>query len=786
MNSIIVKIVIPFTLLVLVVVGVLATFNYVTTRDALMESANQNLLASARQTVNSLRTYMNSNSSFLEFAMEAYQSLFISYLTLPVGERHGSIQEQIVRMQLADLAAERNVVSYALLDRVGKIWLNSNTPVEETDALPNGFDLDLTDPLYVNKVMLTGLPYISPVVFSSDFAYPVIFFVSRVRDAQGTPIGMLMAVYKASALQEQLALNAGLAGESSFAVLVDENNLRLGHGSDTAALYTFVVAPGEEQTLKLLADRRIPATSLNQTVVAAPDFAAGLANAGEVPFFSTLESGLTGVVYSAAAVNMAETNWTVVFMQPQSVFLEPVNQQTRNTLFLAAGVAGLAVIASLLLGRALAQPIRSLTLVAEKVATGDVNVRAEVKTGVFAAPDELGTLALAFNVMNARQRQARDELESRVEARTADLAKASEQMRYRAAQLQAVSEVARAIASEQDLERLLPLVTQTISERFGYYHVGIFLLDNVKEYAVLRAANSEGGQRMLTRNHKLKIGQVGIIGFVTAQGQPRLALDVGKDAVFFDNPDLSSTRSEVGLPLKFHGEVIGALDAQSTQPSAFSQEDLAVLTTLADQVAIAIENARLFGEAIQTVSELQVAQREYLQKEWSRVVANRQEIGFLYQQGKLTPLSDNLKQMELDLWHDLEAQGFVVKQGVGATTSQPGEAGPALMVPITLRGQVIGAIDLQESDPDRVWTDDEISLARAVAEQVGLALENARLVEETQRRAEREHLVTAITTRLRVSNDPQVILQTAAAELRQALQASTAQVTVQPKQVDSE
>ena len=113
-------------------------------------------------------------------------------------------------------------------------------------------------------------------------------------------------------------------------------------------------------------------------------------------------------------------------------------------------------------------------------------------------------------------------------------------------------------------------------------------MDTFGEYAILQAANSVGGQRMLERQHKLKVGQVGIVGYVTGQGKPRIALDVGADAVYFDNPDLPDTRSEMAVPLTIGEKVIGALDVQSEKQSAFNDEDIAVLTTMADQVAIAI------------------------------------------------------------------------------------------------------------------------------------------------------------------------------------------------------
>lgn len=783
MNSTVVRIIVPFTVLLLIVVSLLAGIYYVSTRDSLTDAANQILLGAARTTVSNLRNFISGNSTILRLEVEARRSILVTYLETPPDQRVGTDLEGEVRAELINLANQRTILSYALLDRQGQVLIDSSTSPVQTNSLPPGFDLGITQPDYLDRVISRGLPYVSPVIFSSIFEQPMIIYITRVTDEEGIPLGMVFAIHKASTLQEEIFLNNGLAGTDSFAVLVDENLLRLGHGADPTALYTFIVPPEEGFLQQLLETRRINSQVSSQTIPMFPGLRDQLASiTPQQPFFTTEDIAQEEVLYSAVAISMPEANWTLLFMQPQSVVLAPVIQQTQNTLLFAVAVSLLGIFVSILLGQALTRPILYLTQVAEKVAMGDINVRANIKTGLFAAPNEMGTLALAFNVMNTRQKLARDELEARVDARTSDLAKISEQMRERAVQLQAVAEVARAITSEQDLERLLPLITHTISDRFGFYHVGIFLLDELQEYAVLRAANSAGGMRMLARNHKLRVGQVGIIGFVTAQGQPRLALDVGKDAFFFDNPDLPLTRSEIGIPLKVREQVIGALDAQSTQPSAFTQDDVEVLTTLADQVAIAIDNARLFGETRRTLSELQVTQRDYIKEEWTNLTTTQTQLGFRYEKGALSPLTSETKHLESDLWNSLESQGFVVQHGADIDSSHPEQGSSNLLVPIRLRGIVIGVIDLRESDPDRDWSEEEISLVSAVAEQVGLALENARLMEETRRRADREHLVSSITTRLRESNDPQVILQTAAAELRQALRARTAQVIVQPKE----
>ena len=165
-----------------------------------------------------------------------------------------------------------------------------------------------------------------------------------------------------------------------------------------------------------------------------------------------------------------------------------------------------------------------------------------------------------------------------------------------ALQLTTAAEVSRAASSILDPAKLLPEVVNLIRDRFNFYYVGLFLLDESGEYAVLRAGTGEAGRQMLEMGHKLEVGGTSMVGWCTAHGKARIALDVGKEAVRFDNPLLPETRSEMALPLITRGRVIGAMTIQSTKPAAFSGEDIATLQTMADQVANAIENARLLEE----------------------------------------------------------------------------------------------------------------------------------------------------------------------------------------------
>jgi GAF domain-containing protein len=346
------------------------------------------------------------------------------------------------------------------------------------------------------------------------------------------------------------------------------------------------------------------------------------------------------------------------------------------------------------------------------------------------------------------------------------------ELRTRAAQLEAVSSVARTIASVQDLETLLPAITKLVSQQFGFYHVGIFLLDAQRQNAVLQAANSAGGLRMLSRQHSLPLDAHSIVGYATSRGEPRIALDVGMDAVYFDNPDLPHTRSEMAIPLRVAGTVIGALDVQSLETNAFSQEDIRVLSTLADQIAIAIENARLFGEAKRSLHESRLLFERYTQQEWSSFARQVRPTGYLFDGKHVVPLDQNSRR---DLSKALPQTGGLSLEKVSA----------AIAIPIKLRGQTIGVLDIRAKNGQRPWKPDEIAMLEAAAERAALALENARLVETAQRRAARERAIGDISTRIGAVSNLESILQTAVEELGRKI-GGAAEVTLEIDTTDEQ
>lgn len=256
---------------------------------------------------------------------------------------------------------------------------------------------------------------------------------------------------------------------------------------------------------------------------------------------------------------------------------------------------------------------------------------------------------------------------------------------------------------------------------------------------------------MLARGHQLSLDLNSIVGFVATQGEPRIALDVGVDSVFFNNPDLPETRSEMALPLRASGRIIGVLDVQSKDTNAFSQEDISVISTLADQIAIAIENARLYEENQQALAESRSSFEKYVKNEWNSFSRQVKQTGFVFDGKQIVPLDKAITRDQVP------------------SAVQTEKSSSSIRLPIKLRGQTIGMLEVRSKRGERDWTPGEISMLEAAAERAGLALENARLVESAQRRASRERAIGEISSRIGAVSDIDSILQTAVEELGRKL-----------------
>jgi GAF domain-containing protein len=281
---------------------------------------------------------------------------------------------------------------------------------------------------------------------------------------------------------------------------------------------------------------------------------------------------------------------------------------------------------------------------------------------------------------------------------------------------------------------------------------------------------------MLARGHRLEVGS-GIVGYAAQTGQPRIALDVGADAVFFNNPDLPNTRSEAALPLKTRDEIIGVLDVQSTEAGAFTAEDLQILNTLANQVSIALENTRLLEETRAALMQTQEVYNEFTRTEWHRTVSHAEQAGFRYNAGRIEILEQGLRAPEVV---SAAAKGQAAVRQVEAS----GEKRAAVAIPVKLRGEVIGVLHVEANDPSKKWQEDEIGLLEAVAERAAFAMENARLFQDARRRAAKEQVISEASAKIGSALNLENILQITAEELGRVLGGAEVLIQFQNKEAE--
>jgi GAF domain-containing protein/HAMP domain-containing protein len=439
--------------------------------------------------------------------------------------------------------------------------------------------------------------------------------------------------------------------------------------------------------------------------------------------------GILGMDMSAAEV-LARDRQAITQLLALFVFLVPI-----------AGTAGW------LYGDSLAGPLRALTEATARITQGEIAHRPTIR----GAASEILGLRDSFFSMADEMKSLIGNLEQRVEERTRDLETSS-------ADLQTVARIARDISLAQHVDDLLDQTARLIRERFGIYHVGIFLVDENDEFAVLRAAGGEAGKLLLANKHRLKIGEVGIVGYVTRTGEPRLALDVGADAVHFRNPLLPYTRSEMTLPLKIESRIIGALDVQSDKVNAFDQDDVSIMQILADQLSVAIERTRLLEELARNAAVVEKSSQEFTARTWRSFLQQAgKDMGFRYQGVSVEPLSapgpESLQALE-----EGKAVLLQPEEGKNETT---------LVVPIRLRGLTLGTLNLSFQSTE-VPTE-TIRLVEEAADRLALALENARLVQDAQRLASRERQINLISAQVQQSAELEVMLQNAVRELGNAL-----------------
>ena len=568
--------------------------------------------------------------------------------------------------------------------------------------------------------------YISPVYIDPSTGEPLVIMAVPATDVLGDFQGTLVVEVNLKVdlwdLVDQLKV-----GETGHAYVVDRQGNLIAFG-DTAR-----VLKGENVgQLKTVSDfAHNPASALTIGV--------------------STYTGIKGDTVVGTYVPLGTPDWAVVTELP---WQEAYQEVLRNAVVSAGVTLVMATLAGLVgayLARRLAVPLVNLTGTATRIASGEMDLQAAV-----AGPNEVASLATAFNSMTQQLRSLITSLEQRVVERTADLNRRSDY-------LAASAEVARAASSILESNRLVKESVELIRERFGLYYVGLFLVDERNEWAMLQAGTGQAGQAMLARGHKLPITGGSMIGWSISNAQARIALQAEADAVRRATAELPETRSEAALPLRSRGKVLGALTVQSAQPNAFDQDTVTVLQTMADQIAIALENARLLAESQVATEAMRRAAGESSREGWSQIMRTQSMPGVRSAAGGVDVVLN--AQVQGD-WPN-EAQRALQEGRIVHAESARDQA--PLAIPVKVRGNVIGVIDTFKPSAGSTWTPEEIALAETLADQLGTALESARLYQDTQRRAIREQLVGEITTRMRESLDMEAVLKTAVQEIGERL-----------------
>lgn len=323
-----------------------------------------------------------------------------------------------------------------------------------------------------------------------------------------------------------------------------------------------------------------------------------------------------------------------------------------------------------------------------------------------------------------------------------------EALHARMEQVHASSNAARTLAGMQTIKDLLDTVTRLVSDNFGYYHVGLLILDEQKRNAYMQSSSSAVGTRLIGQAIRLQPDKSNPLATALNSNHPVIMTDANPNT-FVRDPNFPLTRSRMILPLAIHNEVIGLLDIHSDQPQVFHSEDAEILQILAYLTAISFDNVRLVTETKSLIDQLDINAAIQTKRTW-RKLTSKQKPAYQYTLAGVRPV-------------------FSPDKRVGAGD---------LLVPLILQGQKIGTIKLKRKSGSTGWSEREQSLIEKIADQVALALENSRLVDEAQRNALQDQMIANISTQIRETLDIEAVIRTASTELRRVFDLKEAEIVV--------
>lgn len=386
----------------------------------------------------------------------------------------------------------------------------------------------------------------------------------------------------------------------------------------------------------------------------------------------------------------------------------------------------------------------------------------------------------------------------------------------RADQLLTTSEIAReATTGTLDIDETLKRLVDLVKNRFGFYHSSIFLLDTLGQFAVLRESTGEAGAQLKAKGHKLAVGSTSIIGQTTSLGEPVVVGDVTKELNYYPNPLLPNTRSEMGIPLRIGETIYGALDVQSEEVDAFTQEDINILRVLADQLTVTIQNANLYTKTQQTLMRHRLLQQLTTAAGQNITIEDSirnaiQTLQRIFPQEKVTYLvSSSPETLKVSSFAGYapealvfdkvsKTQGLIGKAAselmaqstLDTSNADPGnlltsDSRAVLAVPVSYGSRLMGVLVAESNEPGKFDENDQ-EIVTTLASNMASIIANIELVEQIRLQVDRQRQLYDITSKIRRSTDTETIMKTSLAEICNALNIRKASIELLQDQAETE